>query len=72
LCNSQLRIKVVALFESWRDASPAERSLALLRFADAIEARADDLVQAESRITGKQVAMTCRCTGSRITPGSST
>src|SRR5258708_6490439 len=45
-------------FETWRDSTPAERSLALLRFADAIEARADDLVRAESRATGKPVAMT--------------
>ena len=47
-----------AAFETWRDATPGERSLALLRFADAIEARADDLVEAESRNTGKPVAMT--------------
>jgi betaine-aldehyde dehydrogenase len=45
-------------FETWRDTTPAERSLALLRFADAIEARAEDLVEAESRNTGKPVAMT--------------
>jgi betaine-aldehyde dehydrogenase len=45
-------------FETWRDATPAERSLALLKFADAIEARADDLIDAESRNTGKPVAMT--------------
>ena len=45
-------------FETWRDSTPAERSLALLKFADAIEARADDLVAAESRNTGKPVAMT--------------
>ncbi|MDR2983817.1 MAG: aldehyde dehydrogenase family protein, partial [Nocardiopsaceae bacterium] len=47
-----------AAFESWRDATPADRSLALLKFADAIEARADDLVEAESRNTGKPIAMT--------------
>ncbi len=47
-----------AAFETWRDTTPAERSLALLRFADAIEARSDDLVRAESRNTGKPVAMT--------------
>ena len=47
-----------AAFETWRDTTPAERSLALLRFADAIEARAEDLVEAESRNTGKPVAMT--------------
>ena len=45
-------------FETWRDSTPAERSLALLKFADAIEARAEDLVAAESRNTGKPVAMT--------------
>ena len=42
----------------WRDATPAERSLALLRFATAIEARSAELVAAESRNTGKPVAMT--------------
>jgi betaine-aldehyde dehydrogenase len=45
-------------FETWRDTTPAERSLALLRFADAIEARTEDLVEAESRNTGKPVALT--------------
>jgi betaine-aldehyde dehydrogenase len=45
-------------FETWRDATPAERSLALLRFAAAIEARAEDFIEAESRNTGKPVAMT--------------
>jgi betaine-aldehyde dehydrogenase len=45
-------------FEGWRDVSPAERSLALLRFADAIEARSEDLVAAESRNTGKPIEMT--------------
>src|SRR5258708_17161295 len=47
-----------AAFETWRETTPAVRSLALLRFADAIEARSDDLVKAESRNTGKPVAMT--------------
>ena len=45
-------------FDDWRDTTPAERSLALLKFADAIEARAEDLVAAEVRNTGKPVAMT--------------
>jgi len=45
-------------FNTWRNATPAERSLALLRFADAIEARAEDFIEAESRNTGKPVAMT--------------
>ncbi len=47
-----------AAFETWRDSTPAERSLALLKFADAIEARAEELVAAESRNTGKPAAMT--------------
>jgi len=55
--DEALRIAAEA-FETWRDTTPAERSLALLRFADAIEARAEDLVEAESRNTGKPVAMT--------------
>jgi len=45
-------------FETWRDTTPAERSLILLRFADAVEARAEDLVVAESRNTGKPVGIT--------------
>jgi len=45
-------------FESWRDATPAERSLALLRLADAVQERAEDLVAAECRNTGKPVALT--------------
>ena len=47
-----------AAFPAWRDTTPSERSLALLRIADALEARADDLVAAESRNTGKPVALT--------------
>src|SRR5579872_5475178 len=43
-------------FEAWRDATPSERSLALIRIADAIEARADELIEAETRNTGKPVA----------------
>jgi betaine-aldehyde dehydrogenase len=45
-------------FGGWRDATPAERSLALLRIADAIEASAEQLVAAESQNTGKPVALT--------------
>ena len=47
-----------AAFGRWRDATPAERSLALLRMADAVEARADELTAAECRNTGKPVAIT--------------
>jgi betaine-aldehyde dehydrogenase len=45
-------------FESWRDSTPAERQLAMLRFADAIEARADEFVRVESADTGKPLALT--------------
>jgi betaine-aldehyde dehydrogenase len=44
-------------FESWRDSTPAERSRAMLRFADAVERRADEFVVAETRNTGKPVAL---------------
>jgi betaine-aldehyde dehydrogenase len=45
-------------FGVWRDVTPSERSLALLRIADAIEAKADDLVAAESENTGKPIGLT--------------
>jgi betaine-aldehyde dehydrogenase len=40
-------------FESWRETTPAERSVMLLKIADAMEARADEFVQLESENTGK-------------------
>jgi len=45
-------------FTEWREATPAERSLALIRIADSIEARAEELVAAESKNTGKPLALT--------------
>ncbi|GAA1799589.1 gamma-aminobutyraldehyde dehydrogenase [Planosporangium flavigriseum] len=45
-------------FETWRDTTPAERQRALLRFADALEARGADLVAAESENTGKPLQLT--------------
>ncbi|CAN5274469.1 gamma-aminobutyraldehyde dehydrogenase [soil metagenome] len=45
-------------FETWRDATPADRQLALLRLADAIESRADEFVAVESRDTGKPLGFT--------------
>lgn len=47
-----------AAFPDWRDATPSERSLALFRMADAIEARAEELVAVESANTGKPLAVT--------------
>ncbi len=45
-------------FDTWRTATPQERQLAMLRFADALEARAGDLVDAECRNTGKPRQLT--------------
>ena len=45
-------------FESWRDTTPSERQRALLKFADAMEARAEEIIEAECENTGKPVEMT--------------
>jgi betaine-aldehyde dehydrogenase len=45
-------------FETWRDSTPGERQRALLKFADAVEARADDFVRLEGENTGKPYAVT--------------
>jgi len=45
-------------FESWGNTTPSERSLALLRIADAIEQRADEFVRLESENTGKPIQLT--------------
>ncbi|MGV8896577.1 MAG: gamma-aminobutyraldehyde dehydrogenase [Rhodoglobus sp.] len=42
-----------AAFEGWGESTPAERQLALFRIADAMEARAEDFADAESKDTGK-------------------
>ncbi len=45
-------------FESWRDTTPSERQLALLKFADALESRGEELVAAECENTGKPIELT--------------
>src|SRR6478736_7369536 len=45
-------------FETWGDTTPAERQAALLKFADAIESRAEDLIRLEGDNTGKPHALT--------------
>lgn len=45
-------------FERWRDTTPGERSLVLLRIADALEARGEELLAAEVGDTGKPPALT--------------
>ena len=42
-------------FETWQRSTPQDRSLMLLKLADAIEARADELGRLESRNCGKPV-----------------
>ncbi|MDP8977350.1 MAG: gamma-aminobutyraldehyde dehydrogenase [Actinomycetota bacterium] len=45
-------------FVTWRDTTPSERSVALLRIADRMEERAEELVGLESENTGKPVDLT--------------
>lgn len=47
-----------AAFPGWRNTTPSERQKALLKIADAFEARADELVAAESENTGKPLGLT--------------
>jgi betaine-aldehyde dehydrogenase len=53
-------------FESWREATPSDRQRALLKFADAVETRAAELVDVECRNTGKPRALT---TSEEVPPG---
>ncbi|UIJ34443.1 gamma-aminobutyraldehyde dehydrogenase [Allobranchiibius sp. GilTou73] len=45
-------------FAEWGQVTPSERQQALLKFADAIEERADDFVKLEAQNTGKPFALT--------------
>ncbi len=45
-------------FETWRDTTPAERQRALLKFADAMEDRAEEIIAAECQNTGKPIELT--------------
>ena len=47
-----------AAFEGWKDSTPSERQRALLKIADAIEARADEFVATESENCGKPLGLT--------------
>ncbi|MYZ38910.1 gamma-aminobutyraldehyde dehydrogenase [Streptomyces sp. MnatMP-M17] len=47
-----------AAFPGWRDTTPAERQKVLLKIADAIEERAEELIAAESENTGKPLELT--------------
>jgi betaine-aldehyde dehydrogenase len=45
-------------FEGWRETTPSERSLALIRIADAIESRGEEIVRLECENTGKPFQLT--------------
>src|SRR4051795_9969493 len=45
-----------AAFDSWANTTPGERSLALLKLADAIEERGDEIAELEARNAGKPLA----------------
>jgi betaine-aldehyde dehydrogenase len=45
-------------FTTWKETTPAERSLALLKIADAVEARSQEFAEVEGRNTGKPIALT--------------
>ena len=45
-------------FDSWRDSTPSERQQALLKFADALESRAEELIALECENTGKPIELT--------------
>ena len=45
-------------YEDWRETTPSERSLALFRIADAVEARAEELIALEVENCGKPAHLT--------------
>ncbi len=45
-------------FEQWGGATPGERQTAMLKFADALESRADEFIKLEAQNTGKPFALT--------------
>ncbi|MDT5027896.1 MAG: betaine-aldehyde dehydrogenase [Micromonosporaceae bacterium] len=54
----QAMAAAAAAFEVWRDSTPSQRQRALLKIADAVEARAEELLDAECRNTGKPRELT--------------
>lgn len=45
-------------FVDWRDSTPSQRQRALLKIADAIEERADEVISIECENTGKPISLT--------------
>ena len=44
-------------FPGWRDSTPSQRQLALIRIADAIESKQSELIEIESQNTGKPISL---------------
>ena len=44
-------------FPGWRDSTPSQRQLALIRIADAFESKQSELIEIESQNTGKPVSL---------------
>ena len=44
-------------FPGWRDSTPSQRQLALIRIADAIESKQKELIEIESQNTGKPISL---------------
>ena len=63
--DAACRAAADAFEHTWRDTTPSERQRALLRIADAVEARADELVALEVANTGKPIELTA---GEEIPP----
>ncbi|MFD9128653.1 gamma-aminobutyraldehyde dehydrogenase [Kitasatospora sp. NPDC059571] len=51
-------VSAAEAFPVWRDATPSTRQKLLLKIADAVEARAEEIVDAECRNTGKPRGLT--------------
>ena len=45
-------------FPDWRDSTPSQRQRALLKIADAIEERAEEIIAIECENTGKPISLT--------------
>ncbi|GAA5126696.1 gamma-aminobutyraldehyde dehydrogenase [Haloechinothrix salitolerans] len=56
--DAAFRAATDAFENGWRDTTPAERQIALNKFADAVEDRADELVDLEVQNCGKPAQMT--------------
>ena len=56
--DKAMKVAAEAFEGGWRDSTPSERQKALIRIADAIESRAEEMVDAEVANTGKPRGLT--------------